>query len=196
MNRFIAEYWEDRYQHHQTGWDTGKPTTPFVEFFKTLDDKNQRILIPGCGHAYEGELLHKLGFKQVILLDLSETAKAEFLERVPGFPAENYLIGDFFAHTNCYDLILEQTFFCALEPELRPKYAQKMNTLLKPGGRLVGLLFTFPLTESGPPFGGSIKEYQQYFEPLFTILKMESCYNSIKPRLGNEVFINLQKPPY
>jgi hypothetical protein len=103
-------------------------------------------------------------------------------------------LGDFFSHSGSYDLILEQTFFCALEPSLRPKYAQKMFSMLKPGGKLQGLLFNFSLTEVGPPFGGSIAEYIDYFSPLFKINQIEPCHNSIKPRMGNELFIDLEKP--
>lgn len=194
MNRFTTTYWEERYQAHRTGWDAGTSTTPFVEFFKKLSDPELKILIPGCGRAYEGELLHTLGFKNVVLLDVSPTARLEFLQRVPTFPIENYVLGDFFSHQGSYDLILEQTFFCALEPTLRPKYAEKMAELLVPGGQLVGLLFTFPLTESGPPFGGRITEYRCYFEPYFELKILEPCKNSIKPRMGNEAFFHLLKP--
>jgi hypothetical protein len=150
-------------------------------------------LIPGCGHAYEGEYFFKAGFKNITLLDYSPQARTDFLKRVPEFPEENYVIGDFFNHQGEYDLILEQTFFCALEPSLRHDYAKKMNELLANKGLLVGVLFTFELTEKGPPFGGSIAEYEQYFNPLFEIHKLEPCYNSIKPRLGNEVFMKLRK---
>ena len=193
MNRFKSAYWDLRYQSHTTGWDVGQPTTPFVEFAKTLSDKKTRILIPGCGHAYEGEYLFNAGFKNITLLDYSPHARADFLKRLPDFPAQNFIIGDFFTHTGEYDLILEQTFFCALEPDLRPTYATKMHDLLADDGILVGVLFTFPLTEKGPPFGGSIAEYKKYFSPLFEIQKLEPCYNSIEPRMGNEVFINLKK---
>jgi thiopurine S-methyltransferase len=193
MNRFTTAYWEEKYAAQQTGWDTGGPATPFVEFFKSLSNKDLSILIPGCGRGYEGELLHTLGFKNVFLLDVTEAARQDFLARVPTFPAENFVVGDFFTHNHSYDLILEQTFFCALEPALRPRYAQKMHELLKPAGQLVGVLFTFPLTDVGPPFGGSTDEYRTYFELLFTIKTLEACSNSIAPRLGNEVFIRLIK---
>lgn len=193
MTKLNKQYWDTRYQQHQTGWDTGAPTTPFVEFFKTLENKGLRILIPGCGHAYEGELLHQLGFKNVFLLDLSPTARNEFLARVPTFNPENFLLGDFFTHKSTYDLILEQTFFCAINPELRPAYAEKVPTLLNPGGQLAGVLFTFPLSPTGPPFGGSIAEYLDLFQPKFKIKTLEPCYNSIQPRAGNEAFIRLMK---
>lgn len=193
MNRFKADYWEERYKAQQTGWDAGAPTTPFVDFFKFYKNELAKILIPGCGRAYEGELLWRSGFRNVWLLDLAPSAKEAFLERVPDFPENQFLLEGFFDHTATYDLILEQTFFCALEPTLRPRYAEVMSELLNPGGELVGVLFIFPLTEQGPPFGGSAEEYLNYFEPYFDIAVMEPCRNSIKPRMGNELFIRLKK---
>ena len=193
MNRFKADFWEARYANDETGWDAKAPTTPFVAFFETLKNKEVRILIPGCGNAYEGELLWRLGFKNTYLLDYAEAPRENFLTRVPSFPANQFLLGDFFELKGKYDFIFEQTFFCALEPKLRSDYAKKMYDLLEPNGHLVGLMFTFPLTEVGPPFGGSAKEYQTYFEPYFDFCTFEPCRNSIKPRMGKELFINLKK---
>ena len=68
-----------------------------------------------------------------------------------------------------------------------------MHELLAPSGKLVGVLFNFPLNTQGPPFGGSKDEYIGYFEPMFEIKTMETCYNSIGPRMGNELFIQLVK---
>lgn len=189
MDNLDQAYWEGRYQQQQTGWDAGAPTTPLIEFINGLGDNTLRILIPGCGRAWEGEYLWKNGFRNLLLTDLSPTARAEFLERVPDFPEEQYIIQDFFSLEGPFDLILEQTFFCALDPQLRADYARKMAQLLGPGGTLAGVLFDFPLTEEGPPFGGSKQEYLRYFEPVFDNLQLEPCYNSIKPRAGRELFL-------
>ena len=37
--------------------------------------------------------------------------------------------------------MIEQTFFCAINPELRTKYAQQSSNILNPKGKLIGLLF-------------------------------------------------------
>jgi thiopurine S-methyltransferase len=68
-----------------------------------------------------------------------------------------------------------------------------MPKLLKENGKLAGLLFNFPLTQEGPPFGGSKEEYLRLFEPNFNVKVMEPCHNSIKPREGRELFFILQK---
>jgi len=193
MSKLDAHYWEKRYQQGNTGWDTGSPSTPLKEYIDTLTDKNLKILMPGAGNAYEAEYLHQKGFQNTYIIDISATALTNFKKRVPNFPESNILQGDFFELSDSFDLILEQTFFCALDPTMRPKYAQKMHFLLKEKGTLAGLLFHFPLTKEGPPFGGSKKEYLPYFSPYFTINTMESAYNSILPRQGKELFFRLLK---
>ncbi|MBK7887828.1 MAG: methyltransferase domain-containing protein [Bacteroidetes bacterium] len=189
-----ANYWENRYRNGATGWDIGSPSTPLKEFIDTLTNQDIDILIPGCGNAYEGSYLFQSGFRKVKILDYASDPLLEFRSKNPDFPQENLIHDDFFNHEGHYDLIIEQTFFCALSPELRRAYAEKMERLLKPGGRLVGLLFNCSFEQEGPPFGGEESEYRQYFDKKFIIHKMEACYNSIAPRAGKELFINLIKP--
>jgi SAM-dependent methyltransferase len=134
------------------------------------------------------------GFTDITLIDIS-TVLTEALQKQ--FPAEKQefiriLTGDFFILDNPYDLILEQTFFCALDPSLREKYAQQMQSLLTKDGRLAGVLFNRSF-EGGPPFGGKEEEYRDLFEKYFSIDIMEPCYNSIASRAGAELFISLCK---
>jgi hypothetical protein len=89
--------------------------------------------------------------------------------------------------------MVEQTFFCAINPTLRKDYAEHAAKILKPGGKLIGLLFDDELTANHPPYGGCKEEYLTYFKPYFEIKTMETAYNSIKPRANRELFINLVK---
>ncbi len=188
MNELGKEYWTDRYKTNETGWDLGAVSTPLKEYFDQIENKEIRILIPGAGNAYEAEYLHQQGFKNVILLDISAEPIYAFKKRVPNFPAEHCICEDFFLHHGKYDLIVEQTFFCALHPSLRERYVLKMQDLLAPEGKLIGLLFKIPLNTDGPPFGGNEPEYRNLFEGKLAIQKMETAHNSIKPREGNELF--------
>lgn len=188
-----AEYWRKRWQNGETGWDAGAPTTPLLAFFETLMDKDQKILIPGAGNAWEAEYLHKNGFNRVHVLDLAPEALDSFSRRNPDFPMSNLHQQDFFEHVGSYDLIIEQTFFCALQPGLRQAYAGKMHQLLRPGARLVGVFFTTLSNAEGPPFGGTLEEYATYFTPWFRSVTMLPCLNSIKPREGRELFVELLK---
>lgn len=193
MQDLTSNYWNSRYVNNQFGWDIGEVSTPLKTYFEQLINKHISILIPGAGNSYEAEYLFNLGFKNVTVLDFAQEPLNNLKKRVPDFPNEQLIKQDFFNHQGQYDLIIEQTFFCAIDPSLRKKYVVHMYQLLKPQGKLVGLLFDDELNNDGPPFGGSEKEYQLLFKPTFNIRVMEQCYNSIKPREGRELFVILQK---
>ena len=181
------QYWSERYSQNKTGWDIGYPSTPLKEYIDQVTDLDLNILIPGCGNAYEAEYLLEKGFRNVTLVDISEELVNKLKKKLSGKHI-SILHGDFFTLTGTYDRIFEQTFFCAIDPALRKNYVEKVFQLLKPGGKLVGVLFDREF-EGGPPFGGSLSEYRDLFENKFKDLKITACYNSIPPRQGTEVFI-------
>lgn len=189
-------YWTSRYLEGNTGWDIGYPSPPIKEFVDAWNDKQAMILIPGAGNAYEAEYMHRQGFTNVYVLDISEYPLQQFKKRGPDFPESHLIQQDFFEHQGQYDLIIEQTFFCALVPTLREQYAKHMHSLLKPEGRLVGLLFDAPMNQDQPPFGGCMREYRTLFEPYFQFIKFEPCVNSIPPRQGKEMWMELSKKSF
>ncbi len=186
-------FWNDKYTTNQTGWDLKAPSTPLKEYIDQLEDKNIRILIPGCGNAYEAEYLLEQGFTNITLIDISEIVVEKIKEKFKHNPNIKVLHQDFFELDGEFDLILEQTFFCALDPKLRQSYSIKMNELLAENGKLVGVLFNREFGNDTPPFGGDKTEYQTYFNDYFDFKVMENCYNSIPPRAKTELFINLKK---
>ncbi len=186
-------FWDNRYKTKVTGWDLGKVSTPLKTYFDQLTDKSIKILIPGGGNSYEAECLNKKGFKNVYVVDLSKTALENIKDRVPNFPEKHLIHNDFFKLNMAFDLIIEQTFFCALHPSLRPDYAKKMAELLTKNGKLAGLLFNVPLYQDHPPFGGNKKEYLGYFKPYFNIEIMDRCYKYNKRRKDDELFIKFIK---
>lgn len=189
-------YWNNRYQQKETGWDMGSVSTPLKAYIDQIRDKNIAILIPGCGNAHEAAYLIQNGFKNITIVDYAELVVNDLKIK---FKAEEdagilkIIKNNFFELTGQFDLIIEQTFFCALDPLLREKYAQKMYSLLNQEGKLVGVLFSFALTSEGPPFGGDALEYKDYFKTKFNINVLEDCYNSIQPRKGRELFMILKK---
>lgn len=185
-----SNFWNKRYVDNETGWDIGHASPAIVDFFKNID-KNSKILIPGCGNAYEGEALFKQGFDNIILTDFAEEAKKNFLQRCPDFNPAQFLVGDFFGLNDSYDYIIEQTFFCALTPHLREKYAIKMKELLRPTGKLVGLMFDAPMNTEHPPYGGCKADYETLFGKYFKSVDLVSCEKSIAPRAGKELWIKI-----
>ncbi|MTI29664.1 methyltransferase domain-containing protein [Xanthovirga aplysinae] len=193
MKELNEEYWSKRYLEGMTQWDIGAISTPLKEYFEQLTNKSLKILIPGCGNSYEASFLYEAGFENVFLLDISEIPLRKFNKKFPLFPKDQLIHDDFFELKGFFDLIIEQTFFCAIDPELRWRYAEKAAQLLNKNGRLVGVLWNHPMNNDKPPFGGSAEEYVKYFEPYFEFSTYEPCYNSIPPRAGRELFVNLVK---
>ena len=152
-------YWESRYNESNTGWDIGYASTPLTVYFDQLSNKNLEILIPGAGFGHEALYLADKGFKNITVLDISSIPLSKIKNSLPDPALVTCIEEDFFQHK-----------------------------LLKPGGKLAGVLFNFPLNEQGPPYGGSYSEYQNLFSEYFSIKTLEPCYNSIKPRQGNELF--------
>ena len=124
----------------------------------------------------------------IIFLDL-------FKEICPRFPKDQILIGDFFSLKKplFFDVIIEQTFFCAIDPVLRPNYIKKTNEILKENGKIIGLLFNREFDTNGPPFGGTEKEYRGLFNSKFNFKKFENSLLSSLPRKEYEFWIELIK---
>jgi methyl halide transferase len=193
MNTLNAEYWNKRHDAGDTPWNIKMPSPPITSYIDQLKDKNIRILIPGAGHAHEAEYLIEHGFENITICDISEVAIEKMKLQMKKSVMINYVNIDFFVLDGTFDLIIEQTFFCAIDPILRSKYVDKMSTLLKPDGKLVGVLFGIEFPHSGPPFGGHVSEYKSLFSVKLHIETMEICYNSIPQRMGNELFFICKK---
>ena len=185
-------YWNNQYLSQNIGWDLGEVSPAIKNFIDTLTDKNLSILIPGCGNAYEAEYLLQQGFTNITIVDIAPELVNKLQQKFANYKQIKVFNHDFFELNGSFDLIIEQTFFCALPPKLRQLYVYKMYHLLNSNGRLIGLLFNRQF-EKNPPFGGSILEYEQLFKVAFNFSPLNICENSIKPRANSEVFIDFYK---
>lgn len=181
-------FWDTRWQNQNTGWDLGEVSPAIKNYIDQLEDKEQEILIPGAGNAYEAEYFISQGFTNITVIDIAPTLIKQLKEKHKETKALTLIEGDFFKHEGAYDLIIEQTFFCAIDPSLRDAYVDKMHNLLKPNGKLVGVLFNRDF-EGGPPFGGSKQEYEKRFKNKFAIQKLEECYCSYPARQDAELWM-------
>ncbi len=187
------QYWNQRYEAGNTPWDAGAITPPLRAYIDQLTDSQAHILLPGAGNGHEAVYLYQKGFRNLYLCDWAARPLAELATRLPDLPPENLICCDFFELELKVDLILEQTFFCALPRSRRQEYAQKTAALLQPNAKLAGVLFASEFEQQGPPFGGTATEYRELFAPFFDLLHLEPCYNSIQPRSGNELFVLMRK---
>lgn len=182
-------FWQSRYDEGATGWDVGTVSAPLKAYIDQLTGKQLRILIPGCGFGHEALYLYEQGFSHITVIDLIDDALLPLRRKAPSV---HCITGDFFDLHAPFDLILEQTLFCAIDPSQRRRYIGHIASLLVPGGKYAGVMFNRTF-EEGPPFGGNAEEYATYLEPNFSSFTLEPCYNSIEPRKGTEVFVKAVK---
>ena len=192
---FNEAYWSNRYKNNEIQWDMGMVSPPIKSFIDQLSDKNLHILIPGCGNAYEAQYLFENGFANTQVVDLAKLPLENLKKRVNDFPTENLIHADFFDMDTelKYDLIIEQTFFCALDPSIRQQYVNKCADLLKGSGKVVGLLFYDIPQNDHPPFGASKSDYFELFKTHFSIERFEQCKNSHPARMGKEYWFEIIK---
>jgi SAM-dependent methyltransferase len=185
-------YWDNQYQANATGWDLGQVSPPIKTYINTIENKDAKILIPGCGNTYEAEYLLQQGFTNITVIDIAPTLVENLKQKFVNNKNITIVLGDFFEHQGNYDFIIEQTFFCALPPTMRQKYVWKMHQLLTDYGKLFGLLFNREF-EVSPPFGGSLNEYEQLFTKAFIFNSISLAGNSIPSRANTELFFEFQK---
>ena len=190
-NPIDEKYWNQQYASGTTNWDLGKVSPALQDYIDNLPSKNSSILIPGCGNAYEAAYLVEQGFTAITVIDIAPILVDKLQEKFNGLKEITILQGDFFTLNQKYDLVIEQTFFCALPPYLRQRYVFQMHRLLKTEGIVAGLLFNRDFDE-GPPFGGSKTEYEHLFKDAFLFNKFSTCLHSDEKRAGSELFIELQ----
>lgn len=110
-----AKFWQQRYKTDSIQWDMGEVSPPLKAYIDQLrkSAKNEAILIPGAGNAYEVGYLYEQGFTNVTLVDFALAPIEAFAKRYPNFPAEKLICADFFElypEQYHFDWVLEQTF--------------------------------------------------------------------------------------
>lgn len=167
-----AAFWNERFAANFTPWDQGTAPPALARWIARAPlAAGARVLIPGCGSAYEAALLDAAGFA-VLSIDIAELALARARALLPADVAGRLLRrADFFAFAAApFDAIYERAFLCALPPRLWPAYASRCAQLLEPGGRLAGFFFidsapTEP--RRGPPFAMTRAELDALLAPAF-----------------------------
>ncbi|HEY9900527.1 MAG TPA: methyltransferase domain-containing protein [Pantanalinema sp.] len=182
-------YWETSYLEKRTPWDLGGPTPVFARLISEAAVPAGRLLIPGAGRGHDAIAFARAGFS-VTTVDVSPTACAELrAEAEAAGVAIEVLTADFFTFSPDapFDAVLEYTFFCAIDPAMRPAYRDRMERLIRPGGLLFGLFFPLDRQEEdGPPFPVRLDEVEALFGAAFTLERSELPFDSIKPRALNE----------
>ena len=66
-----VNFWENKYIHHNTGWDLNGPTPVFDNISKSI--KKGKVCILGCGRGYDAVMFAERGFP-VTAVDFAPSA--------------------------------------------------------------------------------------------------------------------------
>ena len=178
------DFWESRYRDNLIPWDAGKVPAALQEYARNLPP-GARVLIPGCGSAYEAAFLSDKGF-DVLAIDFSPAAVEAARKNLADFGAIVRLADFFeFDYGKAYDVIYERAFLCALPPRMWPQFAPRTAHLLRPGGELAGFFF-FQTTARGPPFGTSPDALHALLDSGFELVEDKAVTDSIPVFQGAE----------
>jgi len=189
MGGYSQEDWQRHYDEDDLGWDLGHVAPPFVDLLESNAIMPCKTLVPGCGRGHEVIFLAENGF-DLTAVDYSIGAvnhlNSVILERKLNIKVLNL---DFFeldsTHDRLYDLLIEQTFFCAISPSQRPLYVETVARILKKGGMIAGL-FYHTGQEGGPPFNTTRQDIIKYFSGSFEIRELTQAKNSAEKRKDKE----------
>jgi len=191
------DFWNQKYINNDDQWDIGSPTPIFIDWSKTLSNR-KKILIPGSGRGHDALYLGQKNH-DVYAIDFScEAIKYLKLKSKKLNIKVNAICEDFFNLSNYYgtmDIILEYTFFCAINPKLRMEYIHETLKLLKDNGLFVGIFLPLDkhLSEGGPPYGVNLDQTMDCFSEYYDIIECKKSELTIEPRFNNEVFTIMRK---
>ncbi|KAF9426525.1 hypothetical protein BGZ94_006400 [Podila epigama] len=188
--------WNELWSKSITPWDAGVPSPALIEVIEQKPIKDQipksgNVLVPGCGRGVDVFYLSN-PHRKVYGLDISPIAVqlCKDLQKEKGIPESqaDFFVGDFFNFTTPnekYQLVYDYTFFCAIQPELRPAWARRMAEIISKDGILITLMFPIGTHTTGPPFAVSVDTYRGFLEPNFECLLIDDC-TSFEARAGKE----------
>jgi SAM-dependent methyltransferase len=179
-----AEFWDARYREAFTPWDAGGVPAALQRFIAG-EHAARRVLLPGCGTAYEARAFAERGH-DVLAIDFSALA----LERARALLGEwSHVLryADFFADDlgAPFDLVYERAFLCALPRPHWPRWAARVAEIVRSGGRVIGFFFRSD-DERGPPFGLKAGEIETLLAPAFDRVADAPVKDSIPVFAGRE----------
>ena len=190
----LPDFWDTRYETSVTPWDAGRVPDALRRHLHTFPAAG-RVLVPGCGSAYEVHYLAENGF-DVLAIDFSGPAVARAQKQLGCF-ADRVRQADFFDFDlggRAFDVIYERAFLCALPPKLWPQVAERWAALLAPGAFLGGF-FYFGSGDKGPPFPIEPATLDALLMPYFERIEDMAVTDSIPIFEGKERWKVWQRKP-
>jgi SAM-dependent methyltransferase len=179
MNESDPKFWEQMYRDKRDAWDLGDVTPPIVF---------------GCGRGHEARAAARAGF-ETVGIDFAESVRADAERLTPADLAKRvtWRTADIFdlARTDpgAFDLVIEHTSYCAIDPKRRDEWMRVARAVLRPGGTLLGLFYVHG-REGGPPYATTREDAKAALDRAhFHIEHAETPSDSIERRRGDEYLV-------
>tara|TARA_B100001094_G_C18163526_1_gene790695 strand:+ start:1225 stop:1830 length:606 start_codon:yes stop_codon:yes gene_type:complete len=155
--------WRELWVRGETPWDIGAPHPGINRCLEIAAElcaiTSGTAWVPGCGRGHEARELARRGFQTMgsdIAPEAIAAARALGEEGLLTFEVADALSSSL----GRYDLVFDRAMLCALHPQMRQQYMQRVKESLKPGGLFIGILFSNVVNDHGPPF--AVDEYQAH----------------------------------
>jgi thiopurine S-methyltransferase len=194
-----AEYWEAVYRddapNGRPRWDIGDVAPPLARVIASgmcPVAPPAEVLVPGCGTGNDVAFLAAQGFGAVGV-DWAEAGVAAARERLASWPHAAVERADFFAlpqrddFRESFELVVEHTFFVAIDPSRRADYAAVIEAVLRRReGWYLGLFYNHR-RPGGPPFDATEEAIRATFaRPGWQLVHWEMPEDSVPHRQGKE----------
>ena len=169
--------WNERYLAGETPWDTGEPDPHLAEFLRSLPAERGRALDVGCGTGTNALWLANQGFS-VVGIDVSSTAIERARAKVDATARNcHFAVADFLRDTHSdgfFELVFDRGCFHVFDKaEERARFAERVASLLTPGGKWLSLIGSTegPERDYGPP-RRSARDVISAIEPHLEIVEL------------------------
>ncbi len=188
-------YWSKIYRSEDPGWNLGEPALALQDMMPRLKISKSRILVLGCGDGHDAAFFAQAGHL-VTAVDISPLALERAKKLYGHLENLKFLEADLFKlpreMDSSFDVVFEQTCYCAINPSRRQELVKVWNRLLTQDGHLMGVFFAFEKRQ-GPPFGGSEWELRRRLKGSYHPIFWGRWQNSVPRRQGKEFFVYLKR---
>lgn len=200
-----ADYWSERYRSGDAPWDLREETAVFAAMrqthplFMPRSEESRTLLVPGCGFGHDAIAFAKAGYHVTAVdfapepLENLRAAADHAGLRISMLERDVFTLGWDLGQS--FDVVLEYTCYCALDPARRNEYVQMLGTVTRPGGLVAGLFFPLDDVErSGPPY--TVHEadiYHQFEDAGFICVSSDIPRESHPARAGRERLMIFRK---
>lgn len=188
-------FWSDIYRADDAGWELNEPSPSFKDLLPRLKLPKSRVLVLGCGSGNDAAFFAEHGHV-VTSVDISAEALKNAKAKYGHMTNIQWVKMDIFKlprdFDQAFDIVVEHTCYCAIDPIQRPQLVKTWIQCLVPGGHLMGVFFGMDKMK-GPPFGGTEWELRERLKRSFHFIFWGRSHESIQRRDGKEFVVYAQK---